>query len=761
MRLLGYVDPLSAAPGEKVRFMVSCDHPEYSSRLVRLVHGDTNPAGPGFRQVEVDSSIDGARAGRRQSIRSGSYVEIPLPRGTVNGTATFAVFLYPTNPGVGRQVVVSQGDPSDAAGWAFAVAESGELELVVAEGDGTAPARLSTGRQVHRWTWYSVGFSVDDSGRATVWQRPLRPWPDDPPASAVGLPGRLPRIDADLLLAGVRSSVGGTSHHLDGKLDAPFLLDRAVGVDAADPDAIRPFEDDVIGAWDFAAEIGTDRVVDRSRHGRHGRAVNMPTRAVTGHNHTGSETSFRLARAQYGAIHFHRDDLEDAGWESDLELTIPSDLPSGVYAAWLRAGDDEDHIPFVVRPPRGIARSPIAVLIPTLTYVVYANFTDLGKGTWKEGATGSWRWSPATPNADPTLFREVYRYIDENALYGPYDLHVDGSGVCYGSPLRPILNMRPKFRYRVWAAPPRFPADLYLVNWLADSGFDADFITDHDLEAEGVDLLRPYSVVLSGSHPEYWTSNMLDGLDTYLAEGGRFMYLGGNGLFGVASFDPHKPHKVEVRRWGAPWPFEVPPGERHHSTTGEPGGTWRNRGRPPNQRVGVGTSAAGFDRAVAYKRMPGSFDSRVAFIFEGIGEDELIGDQPSLQTKWGAAGYEIDRWEPELGSPPTTILLASSVGFSDAYKPMVDDVLWYIPGREGKHPDDPQVEGEPHRFVRSDMVYLEYPRGGAVFSVGSIAWLGSISYSGGDNTVSRVTANVLRRFAERPRGESPNDPERG
>ena len=45
------------------------------------------------------------------------------------------------------------------------------------------------------------------------------------------------------------------------------------------------------------------------------------------------------------------------------------------------------------------------------------------------------------------------------------------------------------------------------------------------------------------------------------------------------------------------------------------------------------------------------------------------------------------------------------------------------------------------------MVYFETPNGGAVFSVGSIAWRGCLSYDNYDNTVSRVTANVLRRFA--------------
>ena len=37
--------------------------------------------------------------------------------------------------------------------------------------------------------------------------------------------------------------------------------------------------------------------------------------------------------------------------------------------------------------------------------------------------------------------------------------------------------------------------------------------------------------------------------------------------------------------------------------------------------------------------------------------------------------------------------------------------------------------------------------GGAVFSVGSISWCGSLAVNGFDNNVSRITENVLRRFA--------------
>ena len=48
--------------------------------------------------------------------------------------------------------------------------------------------------------------------------------------------------------------------------------------------------------------------------------------------------------------------------------------------------------------------------------------------------------------------------------------------------------------------------------------------------------------------------------------------------------------------------------------------------------------------------------------------------------------------------------------------------------------------------VRSDLVLLDHPGGGRVFSVGSIAWCGCLSANGYENTVARVTGNVLEEF---------------
>ena len=46
------------------------------------------------------------------------------------------------------------------------------------------------------------------------------------------------------------------------------------------------------------------------------------------------------------------------------------------------------------------------------------------------------------------------------------------------------------------------------------------------------------------------------------------------------------------------------------------------------------------------------------------------------------------------------------------------------------------------------MVFFETAAGGAVFSVGSMTYVGSLLVDGGENTLSRITANVVNRFRD-------------
>ena len=79
-------------------------------------------------------------------------------------------------------------------------------------------------------------------------------------------------------------------------------------------------------------------------------------------------------------------------------------------------------------------------------------------------------------------------------------------------------------------------------------GFAYDVLTDEDLHMEGQALLSDYRCVITGSHPEYWSTVMRAGFEGYMAHGGRGMYLGGNGWYWITSFHLEAPWIIEVRR---------------------------------------------------------------------------------------------------------------------------------------------------------------------------------------------------------------------
>ena len=730
MKIVGYSDRLSVRPRETIRFMVSCEHPAYRADIVRLIHGDPNLEGPGFKEEVIPTPINGEYPGREQAIRAGSCAIVPdAPALRPVDGFTLQAWIYPTTPRKGVQGIITKWSRAKRAGYALLIDESGGLGLWLGDGQGEVE-QTSTHVPMLASRWYFVAAAFDAKERhATLHQLPVEGWPRDESRAVTQKVTAFSRTgggDEALLMAGLwgadESGETVVQGHYNGKIDSPRLFGRAL-----DPDEIESLARDVdpgrveapAAAWDFARDFASAEVTDISGNRLHGRLVNMPARAMTGHDWSGNETDFRRCPGEYGAIHFHDDDLEDAGWEADFELTVPGNMRSGCYAARLKAGEDEDYLPFFVRPPPGRPTASILLLVPTATYLAYAN---------KNESVG--RAVPSTQWQD--------RYVLDRGLRSLYDVHGDGSGVCYASRFRPLLNMRPKYN-QYWlhegkGAPHLLNADLHLTDWLEARGFRYDVLTDEDLHAEGVESLRPYRVMLTGSHPEYWSVQMLDALESHLTGGGRVMYLGGNGFYWVTSFDPQRPHVIEVRRWRGTGTWEAEPGELHHSTTGEPGSLWRFRGRAPQRLLGVGFSAYGDDASRPYVRRPDSANPRAAFVFEGVSDNETIGDFGLVMG--GAGGYETDRADIGLGTPPHALVLATTAGFSDNYAPVIEEVL--VP--DSRHGDP---SGSP---VRGDMVFFEGPKGGAVFSTGSIAWCGSLSWNDYDNNVSRITGNVLRRF---------------
>ena len=55
MDIVGYADRYSVRAGDTIRFMVSSKLPSYQADIVRLIHGDVNPEGPGFKEEPVQA----------------------------------------------------------------------------------------------------------------------------------------------------------------------------------------------------------------------------------------------------------------------------------------------------------------------------------------------------------------------------------------------------------------------------------------------------------------------------------------------------------------------------------------------------------------------------------------------------------------------------------------------------------------------------------------------------------------------------------
>lgn len=742
MRVVGYSDRLSVRAGESIDFKVSCDSPEYSVQIVRLIHGDENPRGPGLKSEDVEVAANGSHVGRVQHIHGGSFVEFERD-GPLRDLRSFTLsaWIWPTAVDRGVQAILGAWGAT-GPGYGLFIGPAGTVELRLAYGDGRRQ-EVSCEKPLVASAWQFVAASVDiAAGTATVVQRHAEwsPEGEESPSTErfVGWSDWGGSTAAFLIGASAPSPDESTARAVscfNGKIEDPMVLATALDgramldLSALPADHVPP---EAIARWDLSHEQSSRTVRDRSTNGLHGRTVNLPTRAVTGRRWDGSSISFEDRPDLYAAIHFHDDDLDDAGWATDFVVDVPSQLASGVYAARLSLADgSRDHVPFFVRPAPGSQRRDVLVLISTFSYLAYANDHVAADPATRDslGLGDEFRY-PVQPED---------HYILANPLNSTYDRHGDGSAVVYSSHLRPIMNMRPTYRQPLInmgrGDPHLLPADLHLVDWLERFGFGYDVVTDHDVHAEGAGALAGYKAVITGTHPEYWSGQGLDAVATYLASGGRLLYLGGNGLYWVTSVEADG-HTIEVRKWGGTAPVVVRPGEVMHSTTGELGGLWRFRGRAPQRLVGVGMSAQGVDANAPYRPLPDSADPRASFIFEGVDREQLIGDHPSLVNEYGAGGYEVDRLDFDLGTPRHALRLATTTGLSDWYQHVQEEILLA----------DSKQSGTVNPKVRADMVYFECPNGGAVWSVGSIAWCACLSYNDYDNAVSRITRNVLDRF---------------
>lgn len=725
--LLGYADRVSAAPGDPITFRVSAEQvTDYDTDLVRLRHIDDNPDGPGVRIEQIPHAWQGRHTGQVQCSNPGSHVAVSDTGGATAGDAgfTLACFIYPTCYTGSRQIVAGRWDHA-TGGYALGLDENGQLCLWLADAEREEAVKLGSAPGLN--LWHGIAASYDPStGRVALASRPLVTSVNSRLSPAV-VDDAGHHVEQTVPLAGLPSGPGelffGTltpeTGHFNGKIENPGIWPHPLP--AGDLLAAVADDHDAPLQWRFDPPEGAGNAAALTvpcvnTPELDGRLVNLPMRGVTGRHYTAHAPHYSMAPREYAAMHFHDDAVTDAGWEPSHRFRVPETLPSGVYALRVTAADGscQRSLPFVVRPPRGTATADLALLLPTATYLAYSNERALG------------HVSLIHPG---NLFLER-RYDLGHSLYAR---HTDGSGVCYVTWQRPIMTITPGFQ--VHLSPFTLTIDLYIMDWLTEMGYTFDVICDHDLHAEGADLINRYRAVVTGSHPEYASEQMLDALESYVDGGGNLGYLGGNGYYWSVSFHPQLPHVMELRRGeNGTRSWQANPGEYHHATTGEPGGLWVNRSRPPQKIFGIGFTAQGGAGGGYYRLGPDIKNAEVSTLLDGV--PDVFGDE-ALGPR-AAAGGEIDRYDPALGSPPDAQVLATSEGVADDYQVAVEELGGTHPGHGGT--EDPDV--------RSDIVYFGTRGGGSVFSTGAIDYSTGLSVNDYDNGLSRLTRNILDRWLD-------------
>jgi hypothetical protein len=343
--------------------------------------------------------------------------------------------------------------------------------------------------------------------------------------------------------------------------------------------------------------------------------------------------------------------------------------------------------PWVVAPAR--AAAPVAVLASNLTWNAYNSFGGRSNYVHADGL-------PPAPTVNARA--ELKRYSDAGFFTWDAD---DYPPLSFDRP-EPFNHI--DFAERITdpiegrQACHLAPAEWRLLGWLERHQFAYDYYAETDLDGGTLDLSR-YRVLVLSAHPEYWTGRMYERVKQWVfGAGGRLAYLGGNGLN----------CEVELRPDGT----MVCRNARLAGLDVAGLGGYESRfaiGRESEANLlGVVFTPAGAMTGAPYRVLDGS---HWAFAGTGLKTGDTFGHRCLHQRcPGGASGHETDKVSPS--SPPAVRRLA-----------------------KGLNPD----EGG------ADMVTFDTPSGGRVFSAGSINYVASLPV---DESVSRITANVLRRFLE-------------
>ena len=343
--------------------------------------------------------------------------------------------------------------------------------------------------------------------------------------------------------------------------------------------------------------------------------------------------------------------------------------------------------PWIVAPAKPSAR--MAVLASNITWNAYNSFGGRSNYIHADGL-------PPTPTVNSRV--ELKRYSDAGFFtwgaehYPPlsFDRPEPFNHIDFSEKITDPIEGRQACHLA--------PAEWRLLGWLERQGFGYDYYAETQLDDGTLDLAA-YRVLVSAVHPEYWTRRMYERVKRWVfEEGGRLVYLGGNGL--NCEVELHEDGTVVYHN-----------GKIAGLTTAGMGGhesRYAIRHESEAHLLGCVFTPAGAMTGAPYRVEDAS---HWAFERTGLKNGDTFGEKSlHMRCPGGASGHETDKVSPS--SPKNAKVIA-----------------------KGLNPDD----GGAH------MLTFTTSSGGMVFSAGSINYVASLPV---DENVSRITENVLRRFLE-------------
>jgi len=281
--ITGYVDRWSVRPGEEINFMIGVrGGGRYRARIARVICGDPNPQGPGYREIPVSWALEGEHDGEEQLVAKAPGSIFPCSIwAPANGPIVFAATIWPTLIAADRQAVLSWrgGDAALTLGIGAKESSAGSPRPRASSMSTSASPSPSAPGTI------SPACSIQPLGRCNWLRRRARPGsiaasaPRKRPAKSVRLSG------AGAAAVAAEHSGDGAHLHFNGKIERPRIVAGVGGIVCGARDAThrrRDTQRDHHCRWDLSIGIPTDMAADIGPAKAHGRCVNLPTRAMTG-----------------------------------------------------------------------------------------------------------------------------------------------------------------------------------------------------------------------------------------------------------------------------------------------------------------------------------------------------------------------------------------------------------------------------------------------------------------------------------------------